>query len=220
MVRRTCPLIDSIARDVEALPDRSIVGVDGVDGAGKTVFANALAERIASLGRPVIRAGIDGFHNPRNIRYRRGKASPEGFFLDSFNYDSLREYLLLPFRSGAPTVQSARFDYKTDNQVNSFHHSTPDAAILVFDGIFLHRPQLDGLWDRSIFLDVPFSVSFGRLASRDGMNPDPGAAENHRYLEGEKIYLRTCQPHGRATYLVDNSDFDAPRLITASQLIE
>jgi uridine kinase len=92
------------------LPGRSIVAVDGVDGAGKTVFANSLARRLEVLGRPVIRAGIDGFHNPRSVRYRRGKDSPEGFFLDSFNYDSLKKDLLAPFRSGAATVQTVATD--------------------------------------------------------------------------------------------------------------
>jgi uridine kinase len=216
MAALTPTLIDSIANDLAALSDRSTVGVDGVDGAGKTVFANALAERVEALGRPVIRAGIDGFHNPRSVRYSRGRDSPEGFFLDSFNYDSLRQYLMMPFRSGAPTVQTARFDYKTDSEVSNLHRTAPGAAILVFDGIFLHRPELDGFWDRSIFLDVPFPISFSRLAKRDGMNPDPQAVQNHRYLEGENIYLRGCRPQERASYLVDNSDFDAPRLRSKS----
>jgi len=161
----------------------------------------------------VIRAGIDGFHNPRGIRYRRGRNSPQGFFLDSFNYDSLRRCLIDPFRSGAPTVATARFDYKQDCEVAGASHPVSDTAILVFDGIFLHRPELDGVWDRSIFLEVPFIVSFGRLADRDGMNAAPDAAENDRYREGQNIYLWTCRPRDQASYLVDNADFDVPRLV-------
>jgi uridine kinase len=106
------------------LPGRSIVAVDGVDGAGKTVFANSLARRLEVLGRPVIRAGIDGFHNPRSVRYRRGKDSPEGFFLDSFNYDSLKKDLWrrsarapLPFKQSLP--MSHNEDYQHDDQEKS-----------------------------------------------------------------------------------------------------
>ena len=64
-----------------ALPEGRIqrVAIDGVDGAGKTTLANELAPRLELEGRPVIRASVDGFHNPRIVRYRLGKTSPEGF---------------------------------------------------------------------------------------------------------------------------------------------
>jgi uridine kinase len=62
-------------------PDRIVrVAIDGVDGAGKTTFANELAEVVGGLGRPVIRASVDGFHNPRVVRYAQGKQSAIGFF--------------------------------------------------------------------------------------------------------------------------------------------
>ena len=56
------------------------VAVDGVDAAGKTILADKLAPMIEKRGRPVIRASVDSFHNPRRIRYRRGPNSPEGQF--------------------------------------------------------------------------------------------------------------------------------------------
>ncbi len=58
------------------------VAVDGVDGVGKTTFADKLGTAIERIGRPVIRSSVDGFHNPRERRYRRGRASPEGFYLE------------------------------------------------------------------------------------------------------------------------------------------
>src|ERR1017187_6132104 len=45
------------------------VAIDGVDGAGKTTFADEFAQVIHSQ-RPVIRASVGGFHHPRSIRYR------------------------------------------------------------------------------------------------------------------------------------------------------
>ena len=56
---------------------RVIVAVDGVDGAGKTYFADALAEALRRAGHTVFRASIDGFHNTRALRYARGATSPE-----------------------------------------------------------------------------------------------------------------------------------------------
>src|SRR3546814_9596941 len=42
---------------------RIILGVDGIDGAGKTVFADGLADVFAEDGAAVFRASMDGFRS-------------------------------------------------------------------------------------------------------------------------------------------------------------
>jgi uridine kinase len=119
------------------------VAVDGVDAAGKTMLANELAQFIDGLGRPVIRASIDGFHNPAAIRRRRGSASPEGYFEDSFNYDALLSALLQPLGpSGSRDFRRAVFDFRADQPVETPIEHAPPNAILLFDGVFLLRPRL------------------------------------------------------------------------------
>jgi len=61
------------------------VAVDGVDGAGKSVFGDELANLLVERGLTVIRASVDDFHRPRADRYRRGRTSPQGYWLDSFD---------------------------------------------------------------------------------------------------------------------------------------
>jgi uridine kinase len=53
------------------------VAIDGVDGSGKTTLADELVDLIHSAGREVIRASVDGFHNPRDVRYARGLRTKE-----------------------------------------------------------------------------------------------------------------------------------------------
>jgi len=72
------------------------VAIDGVDAAGKTMLADELAVPIVERGRTVIRAAVDGFHNPRPARYRRGADSPEGYYRDSFDYAAILRDLLIP----------------------------------------------------------------------------------------------------------------------------
>ena len=43
------------------------VAVDGVDGVGKTTFADKLGSVVELIGRPVTRSSVDGFHNPREL---------------------------------------------------------------------------------------------------------------------------------------------------------
>jgi uridine kinase len=177
-----------------------IVAIDGVDGAGKTVFADRLAELIPAA----IRSSVDGFHRPRALRYRQGRYSPEGFLDDSYDYDALRTRLLQPFRAGQ-TCETAMFDHVTDAPVSVRAAVTP-ASVLVLDGIFLHRDELRAYWDYSVFLRVGFAETYARMATRDGCPPDPAHPANRRYVEGQREYLRRYDPEAHASVVIDNTE--------------
>ncbi|MGB8355606.1 MAG: hypothetical protein WCD79_17035, partial [Chthoniobacteraceae bacterium] len=146
-------LLKTIATTILSQPYTGVlrVAIDGVDGAGKTTFADELAAVLSPSGRPIIRASVDSFHNPRAMRYRLGKTSPHGFFNDSYNYDLLKTTLLDPLSPGGTQhYKRAAFDHATDSTVTSpEEHATPH-SILLFDGIFLHRHILRQYWDFSI----------------------------------------------------------------------
>jgi uridine kinase len=73
-----------------------LVGIDGVDGSGKTVFAARLADAYLRAGRTAIVVHEDDFLNPRAVRYALGRESPEGFFLHSYDLTALRANVLDP----------------------------------------------------------------------------------------------------------------------------
>jgi uridine kinase len=191
-----------------------LVAVDGVDGAGKTRLADDLDGAIGKRGPGVVRASIDGFHRPRIERYRQGKDSPRGFYEDSFDLDLLKRVLLDPLAGGGPArIRVRAFDHRSDRPVDEPELIVDPPAILVFDGIFLQRPELRQYWDLTIFLDVPFAESYRRMAVRDGSDPDPEAESNRRYYEGQKLYFEECRPQERADVLVDYADIDGPRVV-------
>jgi hypothetical protein len=143
-------VLQRIADAILALPSGHVrrIGVDGVDGAGKTVFADELAATLEAAGTAVIRASGDGFHHPRQVRYRRGRDSPEGFFLDSFDLAQLRDRLLDPLGPGGNGryVRAIR-DVASDTPTNSDVEVARDGQVLVLDGLFLHRPELVDAWE-------------------------------------------------------------------------
>lgn len=206
-------LLAQLADLIDAMPGPEVlrVAIDGVDGAGKTTFADDLATHLAALGRRAIRAGVDGFHRPREARYRRGRGSPEGFFLDSYDYDALCALLLDPLGpGGSRRFRRAAFDHRADAPVLAPEEVARPGDVLLFDGIFLHRDELRAHWDFSIFLDVPFEVSVPRMAGRDGGSPDPDAPANRRYVEGQRLYLARCEPRRRAGVVIDYRDLVHP----------
>jgi uridine kinase len=209
-------VLDTVARAVSGTTTSGVtrVAIDGVDGAGKTHFADELGEVLQALGRSVIRASVDGFHNPRSIRYRKGRASPEGFFEDSYDYEQLKTVLLHPLSPGGRGhYRTVVFDHRSDSPVAEASRVASPGDILVFDGIFLHRPELRAYWDYSVFLEVAFAVSIPRGAQRDDSSPDPEAASNQRYVRGQELYLRTCEPTRFATITINNDDLLAPSIV-------
>ena len=88
-------------------------------------------------------------------------------------------------------------------------------AILVFDGIFLHRPELRDIWDLTIFLDAPFELTIPRGARRGSAwgSPDVHAPSNRRYIEGQRLYLRENEPQTLATFVIDYSDLPNPKMV-------
>jgi uridine kinase len=183
------------------------VGIDGPDGAGKTVFADELATTLRARNRPVVRVSLDDFHNVRAVRYRLGRDSPDGFWRHAFNYARFRADVLDPLGPGGSRhYRAAAHDLATDAVLDPQPRVAPAGAVLVVDGLFLLRPELAGAWDLSVFLDAPFEVTAARLARRDGIE----ATALRRYVEAHRIYSEACDPRGRANILIDNRDVDAP----------
>ncbi|KGM12993.1 nucleoside/nucleotide kinase family protein [Cellulomonas bogoriensis] len=191
-----------------------LVGIDGVDGAGKTMFADALASELQAEGRDVVQVSVDGFHRPRDQRYRQGRTSPRGFYEDSYDLEAFRRLVVDPLRpDGSRTIRTAAFDHRADVAVDGPGVEVPDGTIVLVDGIFLHRPELVGTWDASVFLRVPFETTFARMAARDGFPADPDDPANRRYVEGQRLYLADADPETRATFVVDNTDVIRPRMV-------
>lgn len=188
------------------------VGVDGVDGSGKTVFADELAAVLAIL-QPTARISIDGFHKRRLDRYRLGKHSPRGFWEDSYDYEAFDRLVVAPLRGDGRTYVGASHDLETDELLDGPQLTLPSSSVVLVDGIFLHRPELRAIWDFSVFLDVDFSVSVSRMAKRDGSDSDPADASNRRYVDGQRLYLDQCAPWTLAAVTIDNNDLLAPRIV-------
>jgi uridine kinase len=209
-------LLAMLAAQVVQRPGpRVLVAVDGPDAAGKTTMADALAPRLPGQ---VVRASIDGFHRPREHRLRRGSLSPEGYYRDSFDYEGLRRLLLEPFRSGHHEVVARTYDFRSETGTPPTPVLVEEHAILLFDGVFLLRPELRDQWDLSIYIHVEPDVTLARARERDrdlfGSEVEIELRYGQRYIPGQALYRHEADPMSAATVLVDNSDPAAPLVLT------
>ncbi len=196
------------------------VAIDGIDAAGKTMLAGELETALRKRGRSTIRASMDGFHRPRVERYRRGADSPEGYYQDSFDHQAVLDSLLLPLGPGGDRqYRCAAFDYRRDGPTPEEWQVAPADAVLLFDGVFLLRAELNPHWDVRIFVKIFFETSVERGCLRDlpGAEPDEIDALHQRYrqryIPGQRIYLQSVRPESLADTILENDDIEKPTMI-------
>jgi uridine kinase len=167
------------------------IGIDGVDGAGKTRLAEELAQELTVRRRPCVRVSLDFFERPPAERYARGELSPEGYYLDAFDLARFRTHVL---GVGAPP-----------------------GGVLVVDGVFLQRPELVDLWDATVWVEADPELAARRGAERNHVWFDSldGTHERYRlrYLPAQQRYIAEQRPHERATFLLRNTDLTEPELL-------
>lgn len=202
-------LLDLLADRVAAVRPgrRALIAVDGVDCAGKTTFADALAAR---LHRPVVRAGVDDFPQPRAVRHRRGRLSPEGAYRDTTDLAALERELLRPFAQGRPH-RTRTWALHADAPELPCRTTAPADAVLLLDGVYVQRPELAPWWHLVVRLVVPQDEVLRRAARRDG--PASVPVYEARYLPAQALYVAEADPDRRAAVLVDNTHPRRPVLL-------
>ncbi len=217
-------LLRSIAEEVEPVGGpRVLVGIDGRSGSGKSTFGDELAALLEERGATVVRSTIDSFHRPRHERMRQGPASPDGYYEDSHQLAVVASELLAPFQKGADEVLISAFDEPAD-RADRRVVSVPPEAVLVFDGLFLHRPELVGFWDRSVVLHADRRCDAAWLAYLEGDLPDDPIARARvidqrlerarwpRYRHGWQRYADAVGWVETAIH-IDNDDLAAPKVV-------
>lgn len=194
------------------------VAIDGVDASGKTKLANELVKPLQSKGCNVIRVSVDGFHNPREIRYSKGRSSPQGYYQDSFNNDAIVSNVLKPLGPGGNLkYKSAIFDFIENSMLIAPFKKAKIDSTLLFEGVFLHNPVLAKYWDFTIFVHASFNVITKRAQERDRYLYEDAdkirEVYETRYIPGQEIYLRSEFPSEKANVIFDNNDIENPKLI-------
>ncbi len=206
-----------VCRDVPRHPTR--VAVDGITASGKTTFARELTKAVGALGRPAIHLTMDGYHHPRQHRYRQGRQSAVGYYEDAYDFEALLNNVLLPLGPVGNRLYRERIiDLTADEPVDEPRKQAPIAAVLIVDGSFLQRPEVACHWDHRIFIDTCFEVALARGIARDapllGGVDMVRTAYQDRYHAAARLYINAVDPAALATIVVDNDDFDNPKLRT------
>jgi len=198
------------------------VAIDGPGNAGKTTFANELAESIIMLNRKVIRSTIDGFHHPPEFRRRQGQFSPKGYLEDSHDYESLKRNLLDPLsHNGNLEYKESTYNFKINQATNANSKKADKDSILIFDGIFLFKNELLHYWDFKIYIEASFENTMRRAIERDsnlfGGEDKVIELYKKRYIPGHEMYLSIYNPIEISDVAINNDDTQNPIVIKFSK---
>lgn len=213
-------VLDRIAERIEAIDlPRVRVAVDGRSAAGKTTLGHELARALADRGRVVLRASLDDFKRPWSERHLYDRFSGEGFYRNAHDFEAIRTLLLEPASpAGSGRVSLCSIDPLTQVNHADEQVTMPDGSVLIVDTTFAFRPELLDYWDLRIRVEVDPELSVQRGVDRDGLREGVTAAENlhrQRYGVAEEVYIAEVNPVALAHVVVDNNDFDNPRLVKA-----
>ncbi|MCY7307651.1 MAG: hypothetical protein LH632_16210 [Rhodoferax sp.] len=180
---REPPLLKDICAHVsqllDATPQRCLIGLTGVPGSGKSVFAAQLAYGLnRNLATPIASVvGVDGFHLSRHALARF--PDPDAALARrgapwTFDAAALARQLRL-LRSPDTLASTAAlawpgFEHNAGDPIPNALAVPASAQVIFVEGLYLlHRSdgwQLDGLLDECWFLDTPPEVAEVRLVQR------------------------------------------------------
>jgi uridine kinase len=214
-------LLSNLAAEIVARkqPDKPLkVGIDGRSASGKSTLADALGSVLASCGLDILRPSFDGFHHSRERRYRKGEFSAAGYYEDAYDYQAAIEYLLDPLSGNVFPVfcRQAAHDWRTDMLDAAPPIQVYANTVLLFDGLFLFRRELNAYWDFRILLDIDSATSVSRALERDtGLQGEADFVRKKyeaRYEPAWLIYLTEEHPESKADIIVDNRDYMNPEI--------
>ncbi|MEU0558758.1 uridylate kinase [Dactylosporangium sp. NPDC006015] len=199
------------------------VGIDGHSAAGKTTLADEVAAALrGKTTRPVLRVAVDHFKRHVDLRTRYPSGSPESYYFEMYDVDAIRNELLVPLGPGGDRrYRTQIMDLSGRTPVDSGVQVASDDAILIADGGFLQKPALVRHWDLRVYLHIDGADVLSRGTARDQawMDSAEAAAERYRtyYIPGEELYLAEIRPAEQADIVIDNRNFDDPRIMPTSR---
>ena len=178
----------------------ALIGIDGAGGSGKSTLARQLADVLGGPDHATAATVVHGddFYRPMDPEERLRLTPAEGYEL-YFDWERLRDEVLAPLTSGQ-AADYRRYDWPSNQIAPGERHHVPHSGFVIVEGIYTVRPELEGYYDLTVFVDAPFDLALERLVKR-GHDHGPGNW-NLRWQASDKHYFATTEPWARLDLIV------------------
>ena len=170
--------------------EHPVVGFDGPAEIGTAALADAIALRVRTLGRPVIRISTRWWWRPASLRLEYGRTDIDMLLSGWVDTEALRRELLDPLRPGGSGQYLPRLrDCATDRSLREERVAVAARAVVLLDGPFL---QATGLAMDAVV----------HLQATDGTIARALPADRHWWVEAFQRYRDQDRPADGASVVV------------------
>ena len=209
-------VFEELMHRIRCLQDKKqkvvLVGINGIEGTGKTVFCSKFTQYLQSHQINAIHVSIDGFHNTKEIRYKQGRDAAKGYLEDAYNETAFAEKVLKSSQDKQPVFTEKIHDLETDEILHLEPIKLTPTSVLLTDGAYLFKDIFLPYWDLKIYLKTDFQVALQRGIERDAaiLGGVEQAKEKYknRYHLASAMYIHACAPETKADIIINNTDFE------------
>jgi uridine kinase len=140
-----------------------MVAVTGGSGSGKTTIARKLMELCPSI--PTLLLQLDHYYKDLSHLSPSDRDLVNFDHPDALDFNLVCEQLQILSRWG--TIERPHYDFKSHTR-SAETVRVSAAPVILFDGILaMHDPSVRGLFDLTVYVDVPDDIRFIRRLRRD-----------------------------------------------------
>jgi uridine kinase len=192
-----------------------LIGINGINKAGKTEFSRRLAGQLERLGFATELVSLEVFTAPKKTRQAKDYSEPERLYYKHYQMDRLQEQLLEPMRSGrfAHLVLDV-YDLAKERVVSKRNLTLDRNSMVFLEGPFLFQEDLFTSFDFRIYLVSDFERALElELGGLQGKERERRRDEIVRVeLAAQSLYLRKETPWKRAQLVIRGMNTDSPHI--------
>jgi uridine kinase len=209
-MREDALVISAIIEKRTALsPQRALlVGISGIDAAGKGHVTAKLAERLRALGWSVAAISADDWLNLPDICMNRDNYA-EHFYEHAIRFDEMFAQLILPLRQTRNVCVSADCANAKATTYRKHRYEYRDIDIVLLEGIFLFKFAYRHHFDLSVWIDCSFEAALERAIERgqEGLSPEETVlAFETIYFPAQRVHLARDNPREAADTIFANDN--------------
>ncbi len=182
----------------------SIIGIDGLGGAGKSTISETLCQKFKENHYHTILLHIDDFIHVRDVRYNSDYPDWQCYYDLQWRFDYFRDVINEIKSNKKDYINIELYDKDNDTYCEQ-RIAICKNTIVIVEGIFLQRKEYNNIFDYMIYIDIPEEVRLKRVLKRDTYIGDEQQIIDkyeNRYFPAEHRYIEEYQPQMKADYVI------------------